>query len=101
MSTEEDTQRIGVGQAADVLQITEQVLLDKLEAGEVPGTKIDGRWGCDLRELVEYIHAQKAALPPPGATVVITREQIAGHRKAVDEAMQEIQAGAASEKKDV
>jgi hypothetical protein len=94
----DEAKRIGVGQAADILQISEEELLKKLESGEVPGDQHKGRWICDLRDLVEYIHAQKASMPPPGATVVITREQIQNHRKAVDETMQAFEAGDTPEK---
>ena len=78
-------QHIGTEQAADVLQITESELIILLENGIIPATNENGVWMCELRELVQYIHAQKSDLPPPGATVVITREQMEAHRKSLEE----------------
>jgi hypothetical protein len=63
---------IGTEQAADVLQISEAELIQKLEGGDVPGAQIDGIWVCDLNQLAKYIQANKPPPPNPGTTVCLS-----------------------------
>jgi len=63
-----DPDILTVAQVAEALALTEREVIALLEAGELPGRRIAGRWFITRRRLLAFIEAEEPARAPVAAS---------------------------------